>query len=331
LKLFDHRDRTNNMNGYRARNGISQRHILLALLAAAVIAPVCAWADASKPIGQIQFTLLANRVVFPVTVNNSPGLDVILDTGMRSRGIYLFHSGHGDHLDPDRLQEVRVGGAGSGEASTAMMADSMTIHADDFSFTNQMVIVSQSGTTQDFPTDGIIGYTLFGEYVVEIDYDDLVIRLYDPEGFSADSTWHRIPIELQKMIPFLEARVSVAGEPPVPIRVYIDLAAGEALEVLVGPSMKLSLPDTLTERKYLGTGLSGDIYGRVGRVERLEIGPFALTDLPADFPPAKVRSKQEGGDGILGNNAIRRFNVIFDYSQSVLYIKRNGHTDEPFE
>jgi len=327
---LNHRDRANNMTDSRTRNGVSRRVILLALLTAALITPVRARADASKPIGQIRFTLLANRVVFPVTVGNSPGLDVILDTGMRSKGIYLFHSEHGDHLDSDRLQDVRVGGAGSGEASTAVMADSMTIHAGEISFTDQLVIVSQSRTTQDFPTDGVIGYTLFGDYVVEIDYDDLVIRLYDPEGFSADSSWHRVPIELQKMIPFLEARVSVAGEKPVPIRVYIDLAAGEALEVLVGPSMKLSLPDTLTERKYLGTGLSGDIYGRVGRVERLEIGPFALEDLPADFPPAKVRSKQEGGDGILGNNAIRRFNVIFDYSQSVLYMRRNGHTDEPF-
>jgi hypothetical protein len=303
----------------------------MAILAVAIIVPVCAQAGDAKPVGQIQFALVANRVVFPVTVRDSRKLEVILDTGMRSKGVYLFHSEDTSHLDPGRLQEVRVGGAGSGEASTAVMADSMTVSADGIDFIDQLVIVSQSNTTQGFPTDGVIGYTLFGDYVVEIDCDDLMIRLYDPAGFSADSTWHRVPLELQELIPFLAAKVSVAGEPPVAVRVYIDLAAGEALELLVGPSMKFSLPDSLTERKYLGTGLSGDIYGRTGWVDRLEIGPFTLEDVPADFPPAEVRSKQQGADGILGNNAIRRFNVIFDYSRSVLYMKRSGHTDDPFE
>ena len=161
--------------------------IIAVVLIVAVVSPVCA--RAHEPVGQIQFVLVHNRVVFPVTVGDSRELDVILDTGMRSKGVYLFHSEHVNHLDPGRLKEVRVGGAGSGQASSALMADSMTIFADGIDFTDQMVIVSRSGTTQEFPADGVIGYTLFGDYVVEIDYDDLLIRLYDTDGFSADSTW----------------------------------------------------------------------------------------------------------------------------------------------
>lgn len=205
------------------------------------------------------------------------------------------------------------------------MEDSTTLFIGGHEFTGQMVIVSQSGTTQQFQTDGVIGYTLFGEFSVEIDYDELVIRLYDPEELSPDSTWHAIRLELQEMIPFLETAVSIAGEDPVPVRTYIDLAAREPLELLVKPDMKFILPENLTEEIYLGTGLSGDIYGRKGIVTRLEIGPYMLHDVPTDFPPAEVRSKQRGADAILGNNAIRRFNVIFDYTRSILYLKENKH------
>jgi len=38
----------------------------------------------------------------------------------------------------------------------------------------------------------------------------------------------------------------------------------------------------------------------------------------------------KGADGILCNNALRRFNVIFDYSGSMLYIKPNRSFDIPF-
>jgi len=70
------------------------------------------------------------------------------------------------------------------------------------------------------------------------------------------------------------------------------------------------MPDSL-KSAYLGTGLSGDINGSVGRSERLQVGEFTLSDIRTSFAPAEVRSKQQGADGILGNDCIRRFNVIF--------------------
>jgi len=33
----------------------------------------------------------------------------------------------------------------------------------------------------------------------------------------------------------------------------------------------------------------------------------------------------------LGNNALRRFNVIFDYSSETLYLKPSRHYTEPFD
>jgi hypothetical protein len=279
----------------------------------------------------MDFELDDNRVLLPVRFGDSPELRIILDTGMRSRGVYLFRRELSSHLDPDRRIQVRVGGAGSGEASHALMEDSTTIFIGGHTFTGQMVIVSQSGTTQQFKTDGVVGYSLFGSYAVEIDYDELVIRLHDPDEVSPDSTWRALPLELQEMIPFLETGISIAGEDPIPLRTYIDLAAREPLELLVRPGMKFSLPDDLGEKTYLGTGLSGDIYGRKGKIKRLDIGPFALIDVPANFPPAEVRSKQKGADAILGAHAIRRFNVIFDYNRSTLYLKPNTCTNRAFE
>jgi hypothetical protein len=112
-------------------------------------------------VGEIAFKLERNRVILPLCAGNDDTLDMLLDTGMRFDGVYLFHKEVEDLFGVEVLDLVRVGGAGSGEATYALMADSMTLTFGDVSFDNQLVVISQSQTTQGFPTDGVTGYTLY--------------------------------------------------------------------------------------------------------------------------------------------------------------------------
>ena len=116
----------------------------------------------------------------------------------------------------------------------------------------------------------------------------------------------------------------------VPASFYIDLASEEALEMLVRADQKFTMPAKL-DSSYLGTGLSGDIHGSRGRSRHLWLGGYMLSDVRTAFAPAEVRSKQKGADGILGNDCLRRFNVIFDYAHQRLYLKPNGAFATPFE
>ena len=88
-------------------------------------------------------------------------------------------------------------------------------------------------------------------------------------------------------------------------------------------------PPLFPTEKHLGRGLDGDIYGQFGRISSFKIGSFVLHDMPTAFPQAAIRSRQQGADGILFDNALRRFNLIFDYSREKLYIKPNGSFHEP--
>jgi hypothetical protein len=200
------------------------------------------------------------------------------------------------------------------------MADSLTITGGGAVFTGQRIVISSSPSTQGFPTDGVIGATLLAPRVMEIDYDRRRILLHDPDGFDLGPGWEEIPITVRRTIPFLSALVAVSGGDPVPATLYVDSAAGEPLVMLVGPDMKFELPEEMEDR-YLGTGLSGDVHGGVGRVSRVEIGPFVLEDVAAAFAPAEVRSKQPGADGIIGGGLLRRFDVVFDYPRERLLIR----------
>ena len=278
---------------------------------------------------EIPFELDRKRIVLPVRVEGSETLRIVLDTGMPIDGIYVFQKDFAGQLNQQNSQEVRVGGAGAGEPSTAMLFDSTSVYVGDVEFPNRRVIVSMSPTTQDFPRGGVIGKTLFAGHAIEVDYDRSVIRLH-PTTYEPDSTWTRVDLSIRKDIPFLKADLFLDEASDCSLDVYIDLASEEALELLVKPDMKFALPVRLSEERTIGTGLSGDIHGREGRVAGLRIGAYELHDVVAEFVDAGVRSKQDGADGIIGNELLRRFNVIFNMAESTLYLKPNQNFDDPF-
>lgn len=280
---------------------------------------------------QIPFELLRNKIILPVRVNNSRELKIILDTGMPSQGFLLFDRDLADELKLTGTKRYRVQGAGKGQVSYALMVESAKLSLSGVDFENQRVLILQSDTMRGAPTDGVIGNTLFGSYTVKVDYDKKIITLLDPSSFEADSTWEMISLTFnENKIPFLDASVSIAGDKEIDVSIYIDLASSEALELLVKQEMKFTLPCNL-KSKYLGKGLDGHILGQFGRVAGLKIGSFVLHDVPTAFPKSEVRSRQHGADGILCNNALRRFNLIFDYSRAKLYIKPNSHFSESFD
>ncbi len=301
---------------------------ILIVVASGSLLGICRGSDIVVP--QVPFNLDRNRVIVPTSVNGSRPLNLILDTGMGFDGTYLFHKEFIDMMDTTGAIEVRVPGAGSGEASTARMIENGTLRFGDVVVDSQRVIISYSEHTQTFPTDGVIGWNLFGHYTVEINYDSEMIMLHDPAGFTADSSWTPIPVTMKENLPFFDGRLEVVDGEIVPVILYIDLASGDALELLIGKDQKFSMPDKI-DSGYLGTGLSGDIHGYRGRSRHLWLSEFMLTDVATAFAPAGVRSKQEGADGILGNDCIRRFNIVFDYAHSQILIKPNTYFSLPFE
>jgi len=272
-----------------------------------------------------------NKTILPVTIGDVGPLDILFDSGLSFDGLMIYNPDLRDSIILNNSIEVQIPGAGSGAPSTALMDSSANFFVGDIEFTNQKIIVLQNDIYKGFPTDGIIGYSILGHCITEIDYDTEQITLHDPENFSPDESWYSIPIYFKdNQIPWIDVSVSIEGEELTKISTYIDLAAGDAIVLLEKDEMKFTLPKE-TKEILLGRGLSGDIYGKEGKISKLKIGSFELSEVTAKIAPARIRSKQAGADAVIGNDALRRFNLIFDYSNKILYIKPNKYFDDKFE
>ncbi len=269
-------------------------------------------------LAEIPIELRGNRVIIPVSVGSSGPHRLILDTGMAYDGITLFDTASVDLSQFDHLARVQIRGAGPGGAAHALSDSAATFRAGPRTFKDQRVTMLTGGAFRGFPTDGVIGYSILGHHVVEIDYDTERMILYDPETFSPTDDWVSVDIYFKdNRIPWTDIYVATEEEEEDPVRLssYIDFAAEEALELLDRDTNVFIVPAE-TREVYAGRGLSGDIYGAEGRVSRVIIGPYQLEDVLVVVVPAEIRSRQEGADAIIGSGLLRRFNVTFDYSRS---------------
>jgi hypothetical protein len=307
----------------------SRNRILTVMLSLSLILIFLPGMINAQNILKVPFKLERDKIIIPTSVNGSKPQKLILDTGMRFDGVYLFHKNALSLIDTTGSIEVKVPGAGVGEPSTATMIETGHIEFGEARVDSQRIIVSHSEHTQAFPTDGVIGLNFFCHYIVEIDYDNEMIYLHDTAYVSSDTSWQVVPIELIKDMVYLDVEMEVVSGEVFPMKVYIDLASSEAVEMMVHKNQRFTMPDSL-EESNLGTGLSGDINGHYGQSRRIRFGGYDLYDIPTAFAPEEVRSKLGGADGILGNDLIRRFNVIFDYPHQRLLIKPNKTFNQPF-
>jgi hypothetical protein len=255
---------------------------------------------------------------------------ILIDTGFAFDGLMVYNPDYRDSLDLTNGFEARIPGAGSGEPATAVVVDSVTYSLGDQIMAHQRLIVLTSDTYKGFPSNGLIGYSIFGHFITEFDYDNRALILHRGDQIAPDDSWTEIPLYFKdNMVPWLDASVVIEDEDPILLSVYIDFASSDAIEMLERPDMKFRLPKE-TEEVHLGRGLSGDIYGKKGRIAKLIIGPYELTDVEAAFADAGVRSKQDNADAILGSGALRHFNLIFDYAGKKLYIKPNSHFNDSY-
>ena len=269
---------------------------------------------------EIPIEVRGPRVVIPTRVNNSPPLDVVLDTGMGMRGVYLLRREHSEWVDAPSNILVQIPGAGGGEASRAQVVDAQTLRAGSVVLDSQTVLISQSDRTQDWSFDGIIGRSLVVDYTVELDYDRSVMRLHDRGWHPTGPEWTRLPIRIERGLPWFEVEVDMEDGVARPIKAYLDLASAATLELLVGSGRPFT-PPSGAEEVGLGTGLSGEIRGWRGQTHRLRVGGFDLTEVPTEWAPAEIRSKGGAAGGILGNGFMHYFNVVFQYAEGALYIR----------
>ena len=285
----------------------------------------------------INFKSSNNLIIIPVTINNSDTLNFILDTGVRHP--IITELPFVNKLNLNFLQPINVRGLGEGEQLTAYRSGNNTITLDGLAAYDQeihMVINEnfQISHILGIPVHGLIGFNLFKDYVVKIDYSEHKITLIKPEYFTYKEREKDIvlPLALEQNKPFVKTTIVTDKNEDVPVKLLVDTGASDAIWLSTNSDKRIALPENRIET-FLGRGLSGDLYGKKGRIGAIWVGPLVLYEPIVAFPDNELVDELIGKNdrnGTLGAEILRRFYVTMDYPNKRLILRPNANLKDDF-
>ena len=285
----------------------------------------------------INFKSSSNLIIIPVAINNSDTLNFILDTGVRYP--IITELPFVNKLNLNYLQPINVKGLGEGEQLTAYRSGNNTININGMVAYDQeihMVINEnfQISHILGIPVHGLIGFNLFKDYVVKIDYQDQKITLIKPEYFTYKEKEKDIvlPLSFEQNKPFIRTSIVTDKNNEVPVKLLVDTGASDAIWLSTNSDNRISLPENHIET-FLGRGLSGDLYGKKGRIGAIWVGPLVLYEPIVAFPDNSMVDELIGKNdrnGTLGAEILRRFYVTMDYPNRRLILRPNADLKDNF-
>lgn len=283
------------------------------------------------------FKSSSNLIIIPVAINNSDTLNFILDTGVRYP--IITELPFVNKLNLNFLQPINVKGLGEGEQLTAYRSGNNTINLDGLVAYDQEIHMVISENFQishilGIPVHGLIGFNLFKDYVVKIDYTDHKITLIKPEYFTYKEKEKDIvlPLTFEQNKPFVTTSIVTDKNQDVPVKLLVDTGASDALWLSTNSDNRISLPENHIET-FLGRGLSGDLYGKKGRIGAIWVGPLVLYEPIVAFPENDLVDQlitRNDRNGTLGAEILRRFYVTMDYPNKRLILRPNSDLKDHF-
>lgn len=289
----------------------------------------------SKENDKIRFKLINNLIIIPVEINGAE-LAFILDSGVRTP--IIFNLLNSDSLYINHAEKILLRGLGGGEAIEAIrsrknifkIGNAININQNLYAiFKDNLNLAPRLG----IPIHGIIGYDLFKDFIVELNYSSRYIKLHNPSTFTYKDckSCETLDLEFYNKKPYFNVHVGI-NDQKIPVKLLIDSGGSDALWLFEDQEKNLLLESNYFH-SFLGRGLSGNVYGRRSKVKNIHINSFILRNVNVSFPDEEsityVRQFKER-NGSFSGALIKRFNVIMDYTNSKITLKRNRFFKEPF-
>lgn len=306
-------------------------HIFFCILTVPVIAQEQFIEKPAKFITRFPFKQLTGGVMLiKARLNNIPDtFNFILDTG--SGGISLDSATCTEHSIPHSPSGKTINGiAGIREVDFAKNNDlnlpGLKIKGLDFYVNNYEILTNVYG----IKVDGIIGYSFFSKYIIKVNPDSSIIEVFEPGSLRYPSGGYLLH-PLFTALPIQPLRIKDSRT--VNSNFYLDTGAG--LSFLLSKDFIDDSAFLLKKRVLVpveAQGLGGKKRMMLTIIKEVKIGPYIFRRVPTHIleDEYNITSYPYLG-GLIGNDILRRFNIIFNYPKREVHLLPNGHFRAPFD
>lgn len=271
-----------------------------------------------------------NIILMRVRVNNSKPLKFIFDTGASSS---VINSRRAAELGLKPQGEARGHGTGGKFRGSYTKGVSLSVEGTEVS--HQLIALLPFPAVSGFEFDGIIGYDFINQFVVEIDYQNKIMNLYNPRTYAYSGRGEVIPFLLdRRKTPLVHTKIIPEGRlAPVAAKLEVDTGADGTFVISSQFVRKKRLTEAIlktTQSHNVGAG--GEEKLLVGRVKAVRLGRLVFDNPPVGLSQdTEDPGAGEENHGLIGGEIFRRFKVILDYSRKRMILEPNSDFDDPYE
>jgi len=202
----------------------------------------------------------------------------------------------------------------------------LTVSDLDFHINDYSILTAVYGER----IDGIIGYSILSRYIMKVNYDNMQI-----------SFWTKGSMRYPKGGYLLNPYINQLATQPLRIkddraynsRFLYDMGAGLCM-LLTKDFVRDSSFLRRKKKRYIkeGEGLGGKIDMELTVIKEVKVGPYRFRNVPIYvFDDVNNVTSYPYMGGLIGNDILRRFNVIINYAQSDIHLTPNTHYEERFD
>lgn len=286
--------------------------------------------DNSKKSQNATFSLVNNLIVIEAQVNGK-NLNFLLDTGIKKT--ILFNLKFEDSLQLRNVEKIKLRGLGEGESINALTSEGnyfkfkgiVNPKLSLYAITDDLFDLSAK---MGMDIHGIIGGDLFRDFIVKINYGSEKLTFYNPDFYEEPDcrSCETFPLDFYNAKPFIDVIVENHLGKEVSVKLLIDSGGGDSIWLFPHSNPDILIGDKYFD-DYLGKGLNGNILGKRSKIKKLKIGSFEFEDASVSYPDStsilRVHANKDR-NGTLGAGILKRFQVIMDYPNSRITLKKNG-------
>jgi len=284
----------------------------------------------------VPFKMIKNLMIIKLMVNGKGPFNFVLDTGV---GLLLISDPKLiDSVSIKNLRSINIVGFGDGEPLSAFVTPSIEVGFGSTTAKGMSAAILKKDIFElsnyvGMPIYGLIGYEFFNSFIVRVNFAVNTLTIYRPGTAYVLRKGYRIPLIIEDRKPYLISDIELASGERIAAKLILDTGAGHPLSLETNNGVPFEVPKVNIPGN-LGIGLTGPISGYISRIPSLKLGKYELTDVITAFPDyedvgSRVYSVSRNGN--MGIAVLRRFNVVFDYHGSSLYISPGAVLKEPFE
>jgi len=277
----------------------------------------------------VNFNSDFNLISIPVSLNGKDSLHFIIDTGF---DVNVLDENIAKELGIDLSEKISQAQPG-GTIEYALAGNvELSINQVDMEKENFIVTqISQMSNIVGIPIHGILGIDFLAKYIVEIDYDEKIFTVHDPNSKIETNGFTKLRISLIDDEPFIYCDLQNTKGEQLNGKFKMDTGSIDAIGFNKNFIDNNSIINENTPLLYKkGIAVGGETLGIEFRLKELTIIDYVFQNILVGATMESGGFENRNDAGTIGGDILCRFHWILDFSNGISYLKPGSSFNKDF-